>query len=58
MISPPCDKNCPKRSATCHASCKDYIDWSDERKKMLDAQYKDRMTQVALNEIKFGKGKN
>lgn len=57
MRAAPC-KDCHKRSVTCHSTCEEYRNWSGERREMLDAQYKDRMTQVALNEIKFGNGKN
>ena len=53
MRSAPC-KDCDKHTATCHSTCKDYIDWSEERKKMLEAEYKDRLTQIALNDIKYG----
>ena len=55
MTNSPCDKNCPKRSATCHASCKRYIDWSIDLRKQREEEYRERMTRVALNDIKFGK---
>lgn len=54
MRTTPC-KDCTKRSVTCHSTCEEYRNWSEERKKMLDAEYKDRLTHIALNEIKFGK---
>ena len=31
----------PKRSATCHSTCKDYIDWTVEHK-----QYKDKIAEA------------
>lgn len=54
---PPC-KDCPKRSAKCHSTCEEYRNWSEERKEMLAAKYKDCLTTVALNEIKYGKKGN
>ena len=55
MTNSPCDKNCPKRSATCHSTCKDYIEWSANLRRQRDEEYKERMVGVALNAIKFGK---
>lgn len=26
---PPCDPECPERTATCHGTCKRYIDWRE-----------------------------
>lgn len=33
-VPPPCGKVCPKRSATCHATCKDFIKWDKRRRKL------------------------
>ena len=27
----PCPPNCPKRNATCHSVCKDYLEWRAEK---------------------------
>lgn len=30
----PCKKDCPKRSSTCHGSCKEYKEWKNEQDEM------------------------
>lgn len=27
----PCRKDCPKRSSSCHGTCKEYKDWKEEQ---------------------------
>lgn len=35
MCKNPCAKDCPKRTAECHATCKEYNDFRNERNKEL-----------------------
>ena len=48
MITPPCHRECPNRTETCHATCEDYILYSkrkeeerQNRKKVKDIHYFD-----------------
>lgn len=53
MITSPCFRNgihCDKRQAGCHAKCKEYLDWSRERSTMLEAAYRDKMSDELLIE--------
>lgn len=27
MVKPPCERNCPKRTAECHAKCAPYLEY-------------------------------
>lgn len=37
----PCQKNCPDRATTCHASCQRYLEWEKARNAYYDsAEYK------------------
>ena len=36
----PC-KDCEKRTASCHANCKDYIDWKKWHDEMADKERKE-----------------
>lgn len=36
----PCDKNCPRRSATCHADCPEYKEYWDDNEKRRAEYYK------------------
>lgn len=38
----PC-KDCNKRTVACHDTCKDYIDWAAERKKISREKYLDSL---------------
>lgn len=40
MCKSPCDKHCPRRSATCHAECKEYNDFRNQRNKELEERNK------------------
>ena len=46
MRPPPCVKDCPKRTATCHANCKAYKDWKkkieEEKSKIKANEEKDK----------------
>jgi len=33
----PCDRNCPKRSDTCHGTCLDYDNFAKERERERNA---------------------
>lgn len=55
MTIPPC-KDCTERyvtsSSNCHATCKRYIRWSDERKEELEAKYKEKRLDDAFIEMR------
>ena len=38
----PCKRDCAKRSPTCHAECKEYLEFHEERKKELTEKDKQR----------------
>lgn len=56
MKNPPCGKNCPDRYVTehsnCHATCKKYLDWQEERKASLDNKHKQLDLDGALIEMR------
>ena len=55
MTIPPC-KDCTERyvtsSSNCHATCKRYIIWSDERKAELEAKNKEKRLDDAFIEMR------
>ena len=48
----PCAKDCPDRSATCHCTCKKYLDFVKEHKLAKEKKYKDDDVTYALVDIK------
>ncbi len=46
MIKNPCAKDCPGRSAECHASCKQYAEYRADR----DRQIEERKMQAVIND--------
>ncbi len=36
---PPCVKDCPRRSPTCHTECPEYLEFDAENKKEREAYY-------------------
>lgn len=55
MTKPSC-KDCPKRHVGCHAKCKDYKDWANNRRAELEARRKEKDTYYAINEVTKGYG--
>ena len=33
-VPPPCKRDCPNRSITCHSTCEDYQKWFKRRRKI------------------------
>lgn len=47
----PCDKDCPRRNSTCHAVCKDYIDWKNRREQLREQLRKEKELDAVLAEM-------
>ena len=47
----PCEKDCPKRSPTCHAKCKEYIDWQQNHLKEQERIRKLKETDAAFADM-------
>lgn len=48
MITSPCFRNgvhCGKRELGCHAKCKEYQEWSNERRRIREAAYLGRQAE-------------
>ena len=39
MIPNPCTKTCPDRSSTCHATCKKYKEFREEKDREMHIRY-------------------
>ena len=38
MVKPPCERDCPRRTAECHAKCAPYLEYEEEKQK----EYRER----------------
>lgn len=47
----PCHKDCPKRGATCHATCPEYTNWQQNHLKELERQREKKKVDAALAEM-------
>lgn len=50
MKNNPCKKDCPNRSGTCHAECKEYLEWQEERKAFVKEVNKKRALESGFME--------
>ena len=62
MNKPPCKPNglpCPRREPGCHGRCKEYIKYTEERKKISDAREMrnavDSVTMQGINRVRHYK---
>lgn len=42
MTPNPCKRDCPKRSATCHAVCKEYIEYAEAKEEERVERWKQK----------------
>ena len=45
----PCAKDCPNRSATCHAECEKYAVFAKEREEERQAEWKERQAEARMS---------
>ena len=48
----PCPPKCPDRSATCHSTCKKYLDFVKENELAKQKKYREHDIDYALVELK------
>lgn len=53
MTRCPCTPTCPKRSAECHSTCKEYRDYDIAHKKELNERYKNIKANSDLYEFTY-----
>lgn len=53
MKSNPCKKDCPERSATCHATCEKYSEFSEENRKEKEKIKKENYIKNSLDSYEF-----
>lgn len=52
MKKNPCTQDCPKRNATCHATCEEYIEFANERNKLHEIRHKAIATEQVFRELR------
>ena len=52
MKKNPCTQDCPKRNATCHATCEEYIEFSAERNELHEIRHKAVAKEQAFRELR------
>lgn len=53
MKSNPCKKDCPKRSATCHSTCKEYLEFFENNREENEKIKKENYIKNSLDEYEF-----
>lgn len=48
---PPCDRDCPNRSARCHAQCEKYLTWKAKTDKLRDEVIRQKGIEIGLSEV-------
>lgn len=52
MKKNPCTQDCPKRNATCHATCEEYIEFATERNELHEIRHKAVAKEQAFRELR------
>ena len=52
MKKNPCTQDCPKRNATCHTTCEEYIEFSTERSELYETRHKVIKAEQTFRELR------